>query len=45
MNFSFYCFESAHSLIYTTNDNKNIFNKKKPLYTNKRLQIITNNHQ
>ena len=27
LNFSFYRFESARLLIYTTNDNKNIFNK------------------
>ena len=29
LNYSFFChFESARSLISTTNDNKNIFNKK-----------------
>ena len=28
LNFSFYHLESARSLIHTTDDNKNIFNKK-----------------
>ena len=44
-NFSLYHFESTRSLVYTTNNNKNIFHKKRPLYTNKLLQIIINNHK
>ena len=47
MNFSFYYFEAARLLNYTTNDNKNIFNKKDfflPINDYKQLQIITKKH-